>query len=201
MERRCHTGPPVIPVSTTESSSCASLLKGQRILNADPRVIQSDLVIYPSYITWFASSHPELPICPSPARPPLGTSKSALRVCEPASASWENSLEIAERSSSGDKPVTARRPLPRSRPAPRALSGCRSTPPQVTPTAGHALSLGPPRHARHAGPASQPGVGRGRADASRASTYALQRLSPRPRRAHPGRGSGRPRPRLISPNP
>ena len=37
-----------------------------RILNADPRVIQSDLVIYPSYITWFASSHPELPICPSP---------------------------------------------------------------------------------------------------------------------------------------
>ena len=63
-----------------------------RILNADPRVIQSDLVIYPSYITWFASSHPELPICPSPARPPLGTSKSALRVCEPASASWVSSL-------------------------------------------------------------------------------------------------------------
>ena len=30
MERRHRTGPPIIPVSTTESSSCASLLKGQR---------------------------------------------------------------------------------------------------------------------------------------------------------------------------
>ena len=63
-----------------------------RILNADPCVVQSDLVIYPSYINWFASSHPELPVCPSPTHPPLGTSKSALRVCEPASASWVSSL-------------------------------------------------------------------------------------------------------------
>lgn len=63
-----------------------------RILNADPCVIRSDLAIYPSYTTWFASSHPKLPVCPSMARTPLGTSKSALRVCEPASASWMSSL-------------------------------------------------------------------------------------------------------------
>ncbi|XP_055293414.1 translation initiation factor IF-2-like [Moschus berezovskii] len=112
----------------------------------------------------------------------------------------ENCPETIGRSPSGDEPLTARRALPRSRPAPRTLSCCRSPPPQVTPAAGHAPSPGPPRHARHAGPASQPGVGRGRADASRASTYALQRLSPRPGRAHPGRGSGRPRPRLVSPD-
>ncbi|XP_043326584.1 SH3 domain-binding protein 1-like isoform X1 [Cervus elaphus] len=111
----------------------------------------------------------------------------------------ENSPEIAERSPSGHAPLKARRPLPSSLPAaPPALSGCRSTPhlPPATPP----LRARPATHATLAPP-----LGPGLAGAELTPRELPRRhsnASPRgPGRVHPGRGSRRPRPRLVSPEP
>ena len=48
-----------------------SIMVYYRILSIVPCAIQSDFVVYPSYIYWFASAIYKLPIHPSPTFPPL----------------------------------------------------------------------------------------------------------------------------------